>query len=174
MPIPTLHVLAGPNGAGKSTLYRALVAPRHPGLPLAVGDEARLARLALCESFATETAFSHPSKLELLARARDLGFGIALYIVCVDEPRVLLARMRQGAAEGGADVPAHKLIARYPRMLLLLQDAIAMADTAFLFDGSDIEHGGPVLIASTTGSRMHLHTALRPRWVEKMLGFAAR
>jgi hypothetical protein len=56
--------------------------------------------------------------------------------------------------------------------LALLQDARAAVDVAFLFDGSDIEIGGPVLIASIAGGRMNLHTALRPRWVEKVLGFA--
>jgi hypothetical protein len=55
-----------------------------------------------------------------------------------------------------------------------LQDARAAVDVAFLFDGSDIEIGGPVLIASIAGGRMNLHTALRPRWVEKVLGFAER
>ncbi len=195
--MPVLHLIAGPNGSGKSTLYRTLIAPRYPGLPFvnvddyesaylqgeanprrrsemarAWADASRTALIVQSEAFVTETVFSHPSKLELLAQARAHGFGTALYVVCVDEPRLLLGRVRQRVLEGGHDVPPHKVITRYPRTLALLQEAIPLAELVFLFDGGDTEQRGPVLVASITAGRMHLHTALRPRWVEKVLGFA--
>jgi predicted ABC-type ATPase len=43
---------------------------------------------------------------------------------------------------------------------------------SLLFDGADVAAGGPKLIASIAAGRMYLHTPLRPRWVEKLLGFA--
>jgi predicted ABC-type ATPase len=195
--MPVLHLIAGPNGAGKTTLYRTLIGPRYPGLPFINADDyeaahlqgegnprrrseqarswadaARTTLLAQGEAFVTETVFSHPSKLELMAQARAHGFATALYVVCVDEPRLLLGRVRARVQEGGHDVPPDKVITRYPRTLALLQDALALAELSFLFDGSDVEQGGPVLVASIAGGRMNLHTALRPRWVEKVLGFA--
>ena len=172
--MPILHLIAGPNGAGKSTLFRTLISPRYPGLPFVNTDAARGALLAQGKDFATKTAFSHPSKLGLLAQARAQGFGTVLYVVCVDEPRLLLGRVRQRVLEAGQDVPPHKIIARYPRTLALLHEAVAFAELSLLFDGSDTEHGGPALVASIATGRMHLHTALRPRWVEKVLGFAER
>jgi predicted ABC-type ATPase len=195
--MPVLHLIAGPNGAGKTTLYRTLIGPRYPGLPFVNADDyeaeqlqgegnlrrrseqargwadaARAALLIQGEAFVTETVFSHPSKLELMAQARAHGFATALYVVCVDEPRLLLGRVRGRVQEGGHDVPPDKVITRYPRTLALLQDALALAELSFLFDGSDIEQGGPVLVASIAAGRMNLHTAPRPRWVEKVLGFA--
>ena len=195
--MPVLHLIAGPNGAGKTTLYRTLVAPRYPGLAFvnaddyeieqlqgennprrrselarAWADATRTALLTQGTAFVTETVFSHPSKLELLAQARARGFATALYVVCVDEPRLLLGRVRQRVHEGGHAVPPHKIITRYPRTLALLQEAVAVAELSLLFDGSDMEHGGPALMVSIAAGRMHLHTALRPRWVEKVLGFA--
>lgn len=195
--MPTLHLLAGPNGAGKFALYRSLVAPRYPALPFvsarhfeeqhlaqvakpagraalarAWADSERAALLKRRGSFVTETAFSHPSRLELMARARDRGYEIALYVVCVDEPGVLLERVKQRVQEGGHAVPARKVLARYPRALALLQEALALADLSLLFDAADAEAGGPRLIASIAAARMYLHTPLRPRWVEKLLGFA--
>ncbi len=195
--MPVLHLIAGPDGAGKTTLYRALIAPRYPGLAVVNADDCerehlrvepdarrrsqlardwadgkRTALLTRAEGFVTETVFSHPSKLELLAQARAIGFATVLYVVCVDEPRVLLARVRQRVLEGGHDVPPHKVITRYPRTLALLQEAVALAELSLLFDGGDIEHGGPALVASIAASRMKLHTAFRPRWAEKVLGFA--
>jgi predicted ABC-type ATPase len=195
--MPVLRLIAGPNGAGKTTLYRTLIGPRYPGLPFVNADDyeaehlqgegnprrrseqargwadaARAALLSQGEAFVTETVFSHPSKLELMVQARTHGFATALYVVCVDEPRLLLGRVRGRVQEGGHDVPPDKIITRYPRTLALLQDALALAELSFLFDGSDVEQGGPVLVASIAGGRMNLHTALRPRWVEKILGFA--
>jgi predicted ABC-type ATPase len=195
--MPVLHLIAGPNGAGKTTLYRALIAPRYPGLAVVNTDDyerehlhserdprrrselardwadnKRRALLMRREGFVTETVFSHPSKLELLVQARAHSFATVLYVVCVDEPGLLLARVRQRVLEGGHDVPAHKVLTRYPRTLALLQAAVASPELSLLFDGADAEHGGPALVASVAAGRMKLHTALRPRWVEKVLGFA--
>lgn len=169
-----LHLLAGPNGAGKSVLFRSLVAPRYPALPFAVNDAERSSRLEQDESFVTATAFSHPSKVELLTRARARGFEIVLYIVCVDSPSVLLKRIGQRVERGGHDVPAHTVVARYARMLGLLDAAVALADLSLFIDGGDVRDGGPRLIASVAAQRLYLHEPLRPRWVEKVLGFAER
>lgn len=163
--MPLLHVLAGPNGAGKSTLYRTLVEPRYPGLPLLRAEECA-GLLAQGQAIAVEAAFREPSDLQLLVQAREHGFAIALYVLCVDDPRLLQRRAPQ--------LPAHKIITDYSRTLALLQDALALADLSLLVDGADVTHGGPALVASITATRMHLHAALRPRWVEKLLGFAER
>ena len=128
--------------------------------------------LAQGNDFADQDAVYAPSELEVLARARALGFSIVLYVVCVDAPWLLLDRERQPTAEGDDDVSPRKIIAHYPQTLSLLREGVAFADVALLFDGSEVEHGGPALVASVAGGRMHLHTALRPRWVEKVLGFA--
>src|SRR3954467_13747658 len=99
--MPSLHLIAGPNGAGKSTLYQFLVAPRYPAFPFinpqvyaaaeltGVSDPGRRARAArnwadeqaqsmfrLGQSFVAETAFSHPSRVALIAQARTLGFDV--------------------------------------------------------------------------------------------------
>lgn len=195
--MPVLHLIAGPNGAGKTTLYRTLIAPRYPGLPFvnthdyesqhlraeedpqrrsdlarAWADATRKALIMESEPFVTETVLSHPSRLALLARARTQGFTTVLYAVCVDDPGLLQSRVRQRVLEGGHDVPPQKIITRYPRTLALLQEAVVMADLSLLFDGSDVESGGPALMATVAAGRIKLHTALRPRWVEKVLGFA--
>lgn len=109
---PVFYLLAGPNGAGKSTLYRAAVAE---GLipdelefvnadlfeaaqlaqvadPKARSEQARLwadqrraTLLSAGRSFVSETVFSHPSKLQLMADAQAAGFRAVLLVVCVDD-----------------------------------------------------------------------------------------
>jgi predicted ABC-type ATPase len=124
---PVFYLLAGPNGAGKSTLYRSAVAEhlipaqaefvnadlyeakalQHVLDPLERSRRARLwadARRAQClveaRSFVSETVFSHPSKLDLIAAAQRSGFGVVLLVVCVDNPQQLLARVDQRVQEG--------------------------------------------------------------------------
>lgn len=195
--MPVLHLIAGPNGAGKSTLYDYLIAPRHPALPFvnaqqhavdhlrqvadaaerdeaaqAWADHQRQDLLRAGRSFVTETVFSHASRVALIAQARSLGYEVVLYALALDEPRKLLQRVTQRSREGGHAVPSHKVLERYPRTLENFRRAVRMADLVFLLDAVDAQDGGPRLVASITAGRLHLHTVLRPRWVEKVLGFA--
>lgn len=172
--MPALHLLAGPEGAGKATLYRTLVSPRHPGLAWADNPPGVQACLDLRRSFAAASAFADSTALDLLLEAGAQGFERVLYLVCVDEPRLLQTRVRQRAAEGGRSTPPHEVITRYARTLALLQEALPLAELALLFDAVDVDSGGPMLVASVAAGRLHLHTALRPRWADKLLGFAER
>ncbi|CAN5876179.1 zeta toxin family protein [soil metagenome] len=193
--MPVLHLIAGPNGAGKSTLYRYLIQPRYPQLDFinadfyerehlkhlrdalrrseaarAWADAERAAHLASGRSFVSETVFSHPSKLELLQAARAHGFEVALYIVCLDEPRRLLARVRERVQEGGHSVPANKILARYPRTLQNLAQAVGEVELALLFDATDTDVGGPHLVASVVAGQVQLHGVWLPAWARRVLG----
>jgi predicted ABC-type ATPase len=172
--MPTLHLLAGPEGAGKATLYRTLIAPRYPQLAWADNAAGVQACLELGRSFALASPFGDPSPLDVLADARGKGFECVLYVLCVDDPRLLQARVKQRAAEGGRSTPAHEVLARYSGTLTRLQEALALADLSLLFDAGDAESGGPTLVASIAAGRLHLHLPLRPRWADKLLGFAER
>lgn len=191
---PILHLIAGPNGAGKSTLYRYLIQPRYPHLMFvnadvyerdhlahvqdaakrseaarAWADKQREMLLAAGHGFVTETVFSHPSKLHLIDAARDRGFEVALYVVCLDEPRRLLERVRGRVDEGGHPVPANKILERYPRTIANLRDAVGMVDLALLFDASEVEAGGPHLIASVAGGVCKWHLDWHPTWARRVL-----
>jgi predicted ABC-type ATPase len=195
--MPVLHLVAGPNGAGKSTLYQYLIAPRQPGLPFidaqayasaqlrhivdpatraraarSWADEQRQILLRQGQSFVTESAFSHPSRIALIAQARSLGFEVVLYAIALDEPRLLLQRVSQRVREGGHPVPSNKVLERYARCLDQLRQAVFIADLVFLIDAADAHEGGPRLVASVVARQMNLHTVSRPRWVERVLGFA--
>ncbi|HEY0200655.1 MAG TPA: zeta toxin family protein, partial [Burkholderiaceae bacterium] len=138
---PVFYLLAGPNGAGKSSLYYAAVADglipaalefvnadlyeaahlQHMADRQARSEQARqwadgrrAELLGLGQSFVSETVFSHPSKLVLIEEARASGFTVVLFVVCLDNPQRLLARVRQRVGEGGHDVPAERILARYP------------------------------------------------------------
>jgi predicted ABC-type ATPase len=61
--------------------------------------------------------FSHESKLALIKEAQKNGFAVVLLVVCLDDPQRLLVRVRQRVQEGGHDVPADRILARYPRTI---------------------------------------------------------
>jgi predicted ABC-type ATPase len=197
---PVFYLLAGPNGAGKSTLYRSalaagLIPPEaefvnadlheaahlqhitHPvkrsQMAREWADQRRAACLAAGEAFVSETVFSHPSKLELLAAAQAAGFAVVLLLVCVDEPRQLLARVQQREQEGGHSVPPERILARYPRTLANLAKALQRADLALLYDTSGPRNRvvqPPRLVARCRAGRVLWKNPVRcPAWAERLL-----
>ena len=176
--MPVFHLLAGPNGAGKSTLYRALVREGILSADLAFinadlferehlqhivdpvqrsqaardwADAQRAIKLAGGESFVSETVFSHESKLALLREALAQDYVVALYIVALDDPQRLLARVQRRVREGGHFVPPDKILARYPRTLSNLSHAVDLATVAYLYEARDLEDGGPFMVAMCEG-----------------------
>ncbi|AWB50789.1 hypothetical protein HYN69_19610 (plasmid) [Gemmobacter aquarius] len=155
---PTLILLAGPNGAGKSTLYQTRVAPafagtfinadiiqreelRDPSPEAAyraaeIATQRRSAILAAGGDFATETVFSHPSKLDLVIEARALGYTIWVMHVGVDSPDLSVARVAHRVGTGGHDVPEGKIRERYDRSAPLIREAVHLADIGLVYDNS--------------------------------------
>ncbi len=195
--MPVLHLIAGPNGAGKSTLYQCLVGARYPEHPLVEAeshaasqllhipepsarmrvatawvDAQRQDMLQNGRSFITESSFSHSSRLALIAQARTLGFEVVLYALAVDEPRLLLERLNQRRGDHEQEISSHKVMERYARCLENFRRSFSMVNLVLLIDGIDWHRGGPRLVVTLKARYMQLHTAVRPQWVEKVLGFS--
>ncbi|MES2700427.1 MAG: zeta toxin family protein [Pseudomonadota bacterium] len=194
---PIFHLLAGPNGAGKSTLYRALVRAGILSADLAFvnadlferehlqhisdpvqrsqaardwADAQRASKLAGGESFVSETVFSHESKLALIDEALAQGYVVALYVVALDDPQRLLARVKSRVEEGGHFVPQDKILARYPRSLSHLTQAVSLATVAYLYEGRDMEDGGPFMVAMCEGAKVTTFADHLPQWAQTVLG----
>lgn len=194
---PVFFLLAGPNGAGKSTLYRALSASgliptaapfinadlheaaqlQHIADPAARSEAARQwadAQRAACldarRTFASETVFSHPSKLQLIEDARRAGFLVTLLVVGLSDPQRLLERVRQRVGEGGHDVPAQRILARYPRTLTQLAVAVRRAHLALLYDSQEVAPGTHRLVAVCQGASTRRQVEPMPAWARTVLG----
>ena len=148
MPTPVLCVIAGANGAGKTTFYEEILGPvthlefinaDRIAAQLSPGDEPAMAyeaaALASQEredrihnevSFITETVFSHPSKVELLQKAKAAGYYIELHIILIPED-LAVRRVASRVRNGGHDVPEEKIRARYRRLWSHVADAIGLA-----------------------------------------------
>ena len=101
----------------------------------------RLRQIALTQrsDFSFETVFSHPSKLNFIARARKCGFWTRLYFVSTENSELNVARVRNRVSEGGHDVPEEKIISRYARTMSHLVPACIQVDEAYLFDNTSAE-----------------------------------
>lgn len=199
MAAPVFYLLAGPNGAGKSTLYRAAVSEglipaaaefinadlheaaylQHVSEPAERSRQARLwadARRVQCladgRSLASETVFSHTSKLDLMAAAKRAGFAVVLLVVCVDDPQQLLGRVAQRVEEGGHPVPPERVLSRYPRTVRHLGVAVRRADLALLYDtsqppGEDFQP--PRLVARLRTGALVWQVDALPEWAQRVL-----
>lgn len=154
MTTPVLHLVAGPNGAGKTTFYEEILASTH--LPFinadriarerwpddaearayeaaAVAAEERRKAISEGRSFVAETVFSHPSKVDLVRRARAAGYRVHLHVILVPE-ELAVQRVRARVDAGGHPVPEEKIRTRYRRLWTLVRQAIELADRAEVLD----------------------------------------
>jgi predicted ABC-type ATPase len=193
---PVFYLLAGPNGAGKSTLYRALVlagtipaaaefvnADLHEAAHLQHvadpeqrsaearqwADARRAALLQKGQSFVSETVFSHESKLALIQEAQVKGFFVMLLVVSLDRPERLLERVAQRVLEGGHPVPPARILARYPRTLAQLTQAVRLADAAILYDSADVSPGTHTAVATCKGNWTQELVQPMPEWARRVL-----
>jgi predicted ABC-type ATPase len=160
MPRKELWLLVGANGSGKSTFHRLFLEPRgvalvnadliarslRPRDPSAVAREAAAEALLLADHliasgvpFGFETVFSHPSKLDLMARAKAHGYRVILVVVHLDDIDLNVARVSQRVAEGGHGVPEDKVRSRAPLVLANVARALPLADVAIFLDNSSAD-----------------------------------
>jgi predicted ABC-type ATPase len=186
---PTLFMIAGPNGAGKTTLYETRIKPKTAApfinadriqknelddqsmagayKAAEIAEERRRDHLASRKSFVSESTFSHPSKLELLADAAAVGFRVVLYHVNVRTADLSVARVARRVRQGGHDVPEDKVRERYERNQALIRKAALQADRTFIYDNSIIGKPPRLLIELRAGN-VHRVAENIPEWARTL------
>jgi predicted ABC-type ATPase len=183
---PVIVAIAGPNGAGKTTFYRSHL--QAAGLRFLNADVwARemdidayaAARLACAvreelvrqrESFVYETVFSDPvgEKVEFLKAAAQAGYTVVMCFIGVSSPRVSEERVAMRVSQGGHDVPADKLAARFPRTLANLAVAIRKLPHVRIFDNDDLRRPYRLVAIFENGHLTVLHKPA-PKWLRAMV-----
>ena len=187
MSTPLLHVLAGPNGSGKSTFAHRVLGPA-TGLPFINADEiaaaawpgdeeahaydasraaadARAQAMSARRSFITETVFSHPSKVALVAQAARAGYRVELHVMLIPED-VAVARVAYRVSAGGHTVPPDKIRSRYRRLWPLVVDARAIAHRATFYDNS---RSTPFRLVAVCERGLPVGTPTWPAWTPGVL-----
>lgn len=102
-----------------------------------IADYMRSKFVCSSSSFACETVFSHPSKIDFIKKAKENSFRIYLYFIATCDPLINQGRIETRVKLGGHDVPADKIVSRYNRCLDNLYEAVCLCDKTFLFDNSE-------------------------------------
>jgi predicted ABC-type ATPase len=155
---PKFTLIAGTNGAGKTTVTSTRV-DTFAGTPILdpdaieksiqshLGESSSMAagRIALKQaeeylrdgtSFSIETTLSGKSYLNMMRRAKALGFEIELFYIGTGSVEINLERIAKRVAGGGHDIPEETVRRRYERSLENLLPAIHLADRTILYDNS--------------------------------------
>lgn len=116
-------------------------------------------------TFSFESVMSHPSKLSEIKSAREKGYRIYLYFVCIDNPLINVSQVNNRVAKGGHLVAESKIISRYSSTLENIFEAIRLSDRAYLFDNSDTM----TMIAEVSNKIMTVHVEENdmPNWFMK-------
>jgi len=153
-----LDLVVGPNGAGKTTFVRYVVSPAVPGSLFVnadviaaerwpedperhsydaakIAEETRSRLIDLRRPCIAETVCSHPSKLELVGKARDAGYYVALHVVMIPED-LSVARVAARVVAGGHSVPEDKIRERHRRLWAIVAEAATSADATTFWDNS--------------------------------------
>ena len=186
---PQLWILVGGNGAGKSTFHRLALEPL--GLPCVNADV--LARIIFADapeahsyeaaqlaerqrhqlleqgvSFCFETVYSHPSKIDFIARAKALGYELIMVLIHLESANLNQARIAGRVSEGGHSVPADKVISRIPRLLDQVRTSIPLLDVLRVYDNSSaVDPFVPVFTISNGCLRLHRDPL--PAWAAGLL-----
>lgn len=152
-----LWLLAGGNGAGKTTFYTTQLKPlnlpfinadniarelfplspeEHSYQAASIAEEIRNRLLDEGKTFCFETVFSHPSKIDFVAKAKALNYEVILVFIHLTSTDLNKARISQRIETGGHAVPDDKVLNRIPRTLENIKTAMQLADQSYLLDNS--------------------------------------
>lgn len=160
---PVLLVIAGPNGAGKTTFFETSL-ERQLRIPFVNADRiartllsgggaeakdevafraAQLMREQLVASrvtFCMETVFSDPvgDKLAFFRAAQAAGYIVSMVFIGLASAELSARRVAQRVANGGHDVPADRILKRFPRVMGNLASALRFLDQVIVLDNSAV------------------------------------
>jgi predicted ABC-type ATPase len=183
---PIVVALAGPNGAGKTTFFHSHLAPaglRFLNIDViarelvidaysaaAVASALRRELVNQGESFVFETVFSDPvgDKLAFLRETAAAGYAAVVCFIGVSGPDVCEERVAMRVSQGGHDVPADRLVARYPRTMANLRAAIRDLPHVIVFDNDDLRRPFRRVAEFESGRAVFRATRL-PRWLKPVM-----
>jgi predicted ABC-type ATPase len=187
---PELWLLAGPNGSGKTTFYYQRLSSHIPifvnadeiaqGLgrdpdnaeatdyrAAELAEERRMELIKLGKTFAAETVFSHPSKVELLQKAKTAGYLTHLVFIATENPDINVERVAHRVRRGGHNVAPDKVVSRYGRALENLISSITVADNIYIVDNSEKDRPQRLVMKIEQGQTTFVADTL-PLWLKRI------
>lgn len=133
-----------------------------------IAENIRLELLNEGRSFCFETVFSHPSKIDFIAKAKALGYEIVLVYIHLETASLNQARVSQRVSEGGHHVPNNKVISRLPRVMKNIKQVLPLCDFSYLLDNSRLDNPFQQ-IAEIRNGQINLIKEPVPTWATELL-----
>ncbi len=147
---PVVLAFAGPNGSGKSTVTKGFEImgeyinadeikkiKKCSDLEAAqTATKLREEALADKKDFTFETVLSSPRNVDLLRKAKEVGYRVEVVFVLTVSEEINVKRVRNRVEKGGHDVPEEKIRSRYHKSLLNLSKLFEFADIVWVVDNS--------------------------------------
>jgi predicted ABC-type ATPase len=135
-----------------------------PYSAMRVADRLRRQLVEERESFVFETVFSDPvgDKINFLEEGAKTGYTVVLCFIGISGPDVSEQRVAMRVSQGWHDVPAHKLVSRFPRTLANPQTAIRRLPHVFIFDNDDLQRSFRLAATYENGQIVSDTTKSRP------------
>ena len=133
-----------------------------------IAETMRLNLLNEGRSFCFETVFSHPSKIDFLAKAKALGYEIILVYIHLETAALNQARVSQRVSEGGHHVPDDKVISRIPRVMQNIKQAFPLCDVSYVLDNSRLDNPFQQVVV-IKHNRLHVTNEPLPTWATALL-----
>lgn len=182
---PIVVAIAGPNGAGKTTFFeshlkssglrflnadsvaRELEVDAYEGARMITALRTELVNQR--ESFIFETVLSDPvgDKLSFLKHSAQSGYAVVLCFVGIADADMSEQRVGMRVSQGGHDVPAEKLVERFPRTLANLAAAIRELPCVLVFDNDDLKAPFRQVATYTNGHAVQLNEPI-PSWFKRL------
>ena len=143
-------VFAGPNGSGKSSITDCYA---QEGLYINADEIKKIRQCSDLEaaveaerlredcllknrSFTFETVLSTRRNLDMLIRARQIGYYIISIFVMTADTEINVFRVKSRVSDGGHDVPLDKIRSRYGKSLQNLSELITLSNECRVYDNT--------------------------------------
>lgn len=153
-----------------NTLYLSETLTRVNYFPTLFADFIRYAILYTGNTLSFETVMSGSDKIEFLRKAKEQGYRIYLYFICIEKdasnlPTPNINRVKDRVSKHGHDVPESLIAARYEKTLKNLLPALALSNRAYIFDNSG--KGYEFVAEITDGTDFKFSSGFVPAWFEE-------
>ena len=163
MPPSILLVFAGPNGSGKSTITSCYPVIgdyvnadeiqkecQCDSLEAAkIAEATREKLLSEHKNFTFETVLSTTRNINLMERAKNLGYTVVCIYVLTRDAQINISRVLSRVQNGGHSVPVDKVVSRYRRAMRLFPKLLNICDECYVYDNSlERTEGEPQMILS--------------------------
>jgi predicted ABC-type ATPase len=158
--MPEIYIIAGCNGAGKTTAAYNLLPGVFNTIEFVNADEIarglspsgvalhagrimleRIQQLiAKSESFSFETTLSGLTYLDLIKKAKLMGYGITLFFVYLNNTKLAAERVDIRVNKGGHSIPADVIERRYYKGLQNFSKYAQVVTDWYIYDNSTSEY----------------------------------